>query len=169
MMHEIFLSQCIRKLKQYQGRINECVDRLTEEQIWWRGADAGNAIGNLMLHLVGNLRQWILHGVSGWPDTRIRDLEFDTRGGETAADLKTRLDEVVKQAVGAIESLTEERLLETITVQNYQVTVLEAVSHVTQHFAEHTGQIVYATKLLTGQGFDWYAHLNRKPHGHTTP
>jgi uncharacterized damage-inducible protein DinB len=168
-MHDIFLRQSARKLQQYQERINECVDRLSEEQIWWRGADAGNAVGNLMLHLSGNVRQWILHGVAGIPDTRIRDLEFDTRGGETAGELKERLGAVIEQATAIIQQISPERLVETITVQNYKVTVLEAVSHVTQHFAEHTGQIIYATKLLTGQGFDWYAHLRKNVHGETTP
>jgi uncharacterized damage-inducible protein DinB len=157
----LFLDYSVRKLKQLSGRVEDCLTRLTEEQIWARGAETENAAGNLVLHLAGNVRQWIVSAVGGLPDVRRRDEEFAARGGLPASGLAALLRETVVQAATVLEALPPERLSEQIRVQNYDVTVLEAVYHVVEHFSGHTGQIIYLTKLLTGKDLGYYRHLNR--------
>lgn len=164
-----FLDYSARKLTQLGGRIADCLDRLTEEQIWARGGTNENAVGNLVLHLCGNAGQWIGHGVGGHPDTRQRDAEFAARGDAGTAELKHLLDEVLKSATSVIANLPPGRLVESITIQGYRVTVLEAIYHVVEHFSGHTGQIQYATKLLTGADLGYYRHLPASAHGEQVP
>ena len=141
------------------GRIETCLSGLAEEQIWARSSENENAIGNLVLHLSGNVRQWIVSGVGGRPDTRQRDAEFAARGGGSGAELVACLKEAVEEAGGILAELTPERLGERIVVQHYDVTVLEAIYHVVEHFSGHTGQIIFATKMLTGADLGFYRHL----------
>jgi uncharacterized damage-inducible protein DinB len=136
---------------------------------WSRGAETQNAVGNLVLHLCGNIGQWILSGVGGEPDHRDRDAEFGARGDVSADELKQRIRDRVTAAVAVIESLTPEQLLERITVQSYDVSKLHAVYHVVAHFAEHTGQVVFATKLFTSEDLGFYRHLSKPAHGHLIP
>ena len=152
------------------GRIETCLSGLTEEQIWARSSENENAIGNLVLHLSGNVRQWIVSGVGGRPDTRQRDAEFAARGGDSGAELVARLKEAVGEAAGVLAEVTSERLSERIVVQHYDVTVLEAIYHVVEHFSGHTGQIIFATKMLTGSDLGFYRHLrDAAAHGKKTP
>jgi len=158
----VFLKFSADKLEQLCGRIENCIDKLTPEQIWARGTQNENAVGNLMLHLAGNVRQWILHGVGGQPDTRARDTEFDARGGIPAEDLKRRLRTTVDEAVSLIRALPADQLTRPRTIQkHYDVTGLEAIYHVVEHFSGHTGQIIFATKLLTGEDLGFYAYLRK--------
>jgi uncharacterized damage-inducible protein DinB len=166
----LFLDYSVRKLRELHVRIEDCLGRLTGEQIWSRGAESENAVGNLVLHLSGNVRQWIVSAVGGHPDVRQRGQEFAARGGLPAAELAARLRGAVDEAVAVLESLPPERLSQPIRVQQYDVTVLEAVYHVVEHFSGHTGQIIYATKLLTGKDLGYYRHLDAPaPHAPPTP
>lgn len=165
----LFLSYSVDKLQQLASRIHSCLDRLTDDQIWMRGHESANSTGNLVLHLSGNLRQWIGSGVAAMENIRDRDAEFAARGGVSVEVLKQRLDEAVSLAVSIIQGLSSERLGETIEVQAYQVTVLAAVYHVVEHFAQHAGQIIFATKLLTGEDLGFYGHLQAKAHHEPTP
>jgi uncharacterized damage-inducible protein DinB len=158
---ETFTKYSCEKLAQYAGRIAVCLDQLSEEQIWARGAENENAVGNLVLHLCGNVRQWIGFGVAGKPDIRVRNREFQARAGVTKDELKQRLQETVREATNIIGALPPERLNETTRVQGYDVTVLEAVYHVVEHFSHHAGQIIFATKLMTGTDLGFYRHLSR--------
>ena len=168
-MHRDFLKYSIDKLNQYEARIETCLDKLTYEQIWARGAERQNAVGNLVLHLFGNLAQWILSGVGGAPDHRDRDAEFAARGDVSADELKLRLRESVKETVAVIAALTPEQLAERIAVQGYDVSKLHAVYHVVSHFSEHAGQIIFATKLFTSDDLGFYRHLANPLHGNLTP
>ncbi len=165
----LFLDFSIRKLEQFRGRIGECVGKLNDEQIWRRSGDHDNAVGNLLLHLSGNLRQWIIAGIGGQPDTRVRDREFSARGEMTGAELMRILESTVTEAVGVLKALTPDRLMETYQPQKYRVTIMEGIYHVVEHFAQHTGQILFATKLLTGQDLGFYEHLNQPAHAEKTP
>jgi uncharacterized damage-inducible protein DinB len=153
-------------LDQLCGRIEACVAKLTPEQIWTRGGDRQNAIGNLILHLSGNVRQWILAGVGGAEDVRRRDAEFAARGGGEPAELAARLRTIVSEAQEVIRDLSAPQLLQIVTVQGYTVTKLEAIFHVVEHFAGHTFQIIFATKLLTNQDLGFYAHLSGRQEEH---
>jgi hypothetical protein len=156
-----FLNFSADKLIELLGRIETCVDKLTPEQMWMRHSENENAVGNLMLHLAGNVRQWILTGVGNAPDHRDRDGEFAARDGIGAEELKARLRSTVEDAVALIRALPAERLTEIIRPQGYEGTVLAAIYHVVEHFAGHAFQIMFATKLLTGGDLGFYAHLNR--------
>jgi len=166
----MFLNYSARKLRQLSGRIEDCLGRLTEDQIWTRGAGNENAVGNLVLHLSGNVRQWIVAAVGGRPDIRQRDAEFSARGGLARSSLAALLGGIVGEATSLIETCAPERLCEHLTVQGYNVTVLEAIYSVVEHFSGHTGQIIYATKLLTGEDLGYYSHLKTAaPHAEQTP
>lgn len=167
---ELFLRFSIEKLTQLAGRIRACLERLTPEQVWARGSESENAVGNLVLHLCGNVRQWVGFGIAGWPDVRERDSEFRARGGLGPQELSERLDATVRQATEVLRALPPERLKDRTRVQNYDVTVLEAVYHVVEHFAGHTGQILYATKQMTHEDLGFYRHLSGpQPHTERTP
>jgi uncharacterized damage-inducible protein DinB len=155
----VFLDFSSKKLKQLFSRIQDCVRKLNDEQLWARGSENENAIGNLILHLTGNVRQWIISGVGGAPDVRVRDREFSTRGGVQSAELLNGLEQTLNEADAVLASITAERLLERVTIQKYHIPVLEAVYHVVEHFAQHTGQIIFATKWMTGEDMGFYAHL----------
>lgn len=156
---EIFLKFSADKLEQLHARIEDCLARLTAEQIWTRNSDNENAAGNLVLHLSGNVRQWIGSGVAGLPDHRQRDTEFDTRGGKSTEELRELLSARVAEAVSVIRGVPPARLTERITPQGYNVTVLEAIAHVVEHFSQHTGQIILLTKMLTGDDLGYHQHL----------
>jgi uncharacterized damage-inducible protein DinB len=157
----VFLSASTRRLAQYLDRIRQCLDRLSEDQVWTRGSENENAPANLLLHLAGNVRQWIISGIGSKPDVRVRDREFSARGEISKQELLERLESAVEQASEVIAALTPERLRETVVIQGYQITVLEAVFHVVEHFAQHTGQIIFATKILTHQDLGFYRHLGK--------
>lgn len=154
-----FLRYSAAKLTQLNERIGDCVDRLSSEQIWARGSENQNALGNLMLHLAGNVTQWILHGVAGEEDRRTRAWEFSNREPISAADLKSRLGDAVERACVAIVAVPAERLADRITIQGHDVTKLEAIYHVVEHFSYHTGQIAFVTKAATGSDLGFYAYL----------
>lgn len=166
---ETFRDVAVRKLTQMAGRIDTCLSKLDEEQVWSRGSENENSIGNLILHLCGNLGQYALHGVGGAPDTRQRDGEFNARGGLSIDELRRRLASRVAEAVAVVESTPDEKLTTPIHVQNYHITVLEALFHTTEHFSHHAGQIIFATKLLTSQELGFYTHLKNPAHGEKTP
>ena len=156
---EIFLKFSVEKLEQLLARIQDCLGRLTPEQIWERGSENENAVGNLVLHLAGNIRQWIGSGIAGLADNRDRDAEFDARGGQTPAELADLIGSRVAEATSIIRSLPPAQLTEEVGPQGYKVTVLEAISHVFEHFSMHTGQIILLTKLHTGRDLAYYRHL----------
>jgi hypothetical protein len=161
-----FLTFSARKLMQLMDRIDTCVQKLTPEQIWMRAGTNQNAVGNLLLHLNGNVRQWILHGVGNEADRRDRDTEFAARDGAGANELLTGLRTTVEEAVAVLQALPPGRLMEHTQNQGYDCTVLAAIYHVVEHFAGHTFQIIYATKLCTGEDLGFYAHLTiAAPHG----
>jgi uncharacterized damage-inducible protein DinB len=161
-IEQAFLKYSAEQLLTLSGRIEDCLGRLSAEQVWSRNSDNQNAAGNIVLHLCGNLRQWIIGGVGGQPDVRDRDAEFAARGGLQPAELAAKLKATVREAAEVIRALPVERLAERKTIQKvYETTLMEAIYHVVEHFAQHTGQIIFATKLLTGEDLGYYKHLTK--------
>jgi hypothetical protein len=153
---QAFLDFSVRKLRQLTGQIEACLNKLDESQIWLRPAGPANSVGNLCLHLNGNVRQFILHGIGGHADVRVRDLEFSTTGGLSRAELFASLQQTVEEACRVLESLPDELLLKIVRPQDGNLLALDAVYQVVQHFALHTGQIMYATKNFTEQDLGFY-------------
>lgn len=162
MIEQAFLKYSAEQLLTLSGRIQDCLGRLSADQVWARNSDNQNAVGNIVLHLCGNVRQWIIGGVGGQADVRDRDAEFATRGGMQPADLAAKLKATVSEAAEVIRALPAERLAERKTIQKvYETTLMEAIYHVVEHFAQHAGQIIFATKLLTGEDLGYYKHLSK--------
>lgn len=152
----IFLRHSASKLLQMREHIHVCLNRLDDGQIWARGSGNENSIGNLVLHLCGNARQWIISGVGGEPDIRQRDHEFSATGGCAIDDLRKLLNQTIDETIAVIHRTSATRLTDQVTPQNYSVTVLEAIYQVVGHFQQHTGQIIFATKALTGADLGIY-------------
>jgi hypothetical protein len=148
MTGELFLRHSVNKLTLMTGLIEGCVLKLDFEQVW-RGPQ--NSVGNLVLHLCGNVRQWIGWSIGGLPDIRQRDLEFDAESRIGTEQLLSRLKATVGEAVVILGDLPEERLTERVATQDGEQFVLEVIYQVVGHFQQHAGQIIFATKLLTGK------------------
>lgn len=154
---QLFIDQSRRfLLAEYLYKIEQCLASLSDEDLWWRSNDVSNSVGNLLLHLAGNVRQWIVHGVGGGADVRQRQQEFDERAGGAAAPLIARLRDTLDEADRVLAGLAPADLARPLRVQGIDVTVLEAVYHVVEHFSTHVGQIVYVTKLRTGRDLRFY-------------
>ncbi len=130
----------------YVPKIERCLDVLDDADIWWRPNEQSNSIGNLILHLCGNVTMWILGGVGRLPFERHRQMEFDERRQVPAAELRRQLSAVVQQADQVLSSVDGAELLSRREIQGYDVTVLEAIYHVVEHFGMHTGQIIFLAK-----------------------
>ena|SRR5258705_2006469 len=152
-----FIAQSRRYLaSEYPAKIQRCLDVVPAEAIWRRDDDASNSIGNLLLHLSGNIRQWIVSGVGGAPDARQRRAEFDAREGDEGAALMERLLATVRDADAVLASLDAVRLAERRTIQGRDVNVLDAVYHVVEHFSMHTGQIILLAKRFAPGRLQFY-------------
>jgi hypothetical protein len=151
-----YIAWCrFRLLNQYWPRVDRCLAELTEEEVWWRQHETNNSVGNLVLHLIGNLGQFVLSGVGGQADTREKEKEFSERKPIPKALLRNQLQEALTAADKTLAGLSESRLLDTITVQGRERRVFEVIAVVVEHFALHTGQIIYITKLKTGKDLNF--------------
>ncbi len=146
---------------QHWPRLKECVEPLTVEQIWWRPNDASNSVGNLVLHLNGNVTQWIVTSFNREQDKRDRPAEFSAGGGFTAAELLARLDATMTEAARVLDRLTVDELIAPFEIQGYKTCGLDAVYHVVDHFGLHFGQIAYIAKSLTARDLGFYKELNK--------
>jgi hypothetical protein len=149
-----FLSVSCRRLEMMTECLTTCVKKLTDEQIWQRQGAYENAVANLVLHLCGNARQWIMHGVGGAPDVRMRPAEFSADGGMTGAELIALFETTISEAKDVIAVVPVERLVERITPQGRDVSVLEAIYQVVGHVQQHVGQIILVTKQMIEQDLD---------------
>jgi uncharacterized damage-inducible protein DinB len=150
----LFLNASSAKLELMTGYLTTCLNKLTDEQVWERHGAHENAVGNLVLHLCGNMRQWIMHGVGGAKDIRVRDAEFSQAEGLTVTALIEIFASTVKEAQSVIDSLPAERLAERTTPQGRDVSMLEAIYQVVGHVQQHVGQIILLTKQMTGKDLD---------------
>jgi len=160
-----FIKQSISILESKNTpKIIKCLDTLSEEQIWIRPNEASNSIGNILLHLCGNITQYIISGLGDQPDIRERDKEFSTKGGYNKEELQNKLTETLRQAVNVIGNMDESRLMKIHSVQGFYVSGVGIIVHVTEHYSHHTGQIIFWTKELTATDLGFYANtdLNKK-------
>ena len=152
---ELFLSHSTRKLEQMTAAIVLCLGKLNAEQIWRRDKANENTIGNLVLHLCGNVRQWIGFTIGGDPDIRNRPEEFSATHVDPAA-LEAKLRSTVDYALAILQRFPPENLADSVATQNGPSTALEAIYQVVGHFQQHTGQIIYATKQMSGEDLAIY-------------
>lgn len=148
---------------QYLPKIERCLERLSDEQIWWRSSPGANSIGNLVLHLCGNASQWIICGLGGKPDYRQRQTEFEERGPVPRRQLLSLLRKSVAEVDAVLADFDSTSLLHQYEIQQTQGTALSAIFHVTEHFSMHTGQIILLTKLLANVDLAFYDFASGKP------
>ncbi|MDH4042918.1 MAG: DUF1572 domain-containing protein [Gemmatimonadota bacterium] len=154
---QAFLDESRRYLTQeYAVKIRLCLAELSDEDLWWRPNEHANSIGNLVLHLAGNIRQWIVSGVGGAPDARHRQAEFDERGPLARDELLRRLDTALRDVDRVLGDLDPAVLTQDRRIQGRDTNVFRAIYHVVEHFGMHTGQIAYITKLRTGEDLGFY-------------
>jgi uncharacterized damage-inducible protein DinB len=134
----------------YLPRIEQAVAGLSTENVWWRPNAGSNSIGNLILHLDGNIRQWIVSGLGGEPDVRERNGEFAATGGHSASELASQLRATVEAADRVLARQDPSTLPEPRRIQSYDVTVMQAIYSVVEHFSMHTGQIILLAKVFKG-------------------
>jgi uncharacterized damage-inducible protein DinB len=132
---------------EYRAKLRAAVEALPTEALWWRANEESNSVGNLLAHLAGNVRQWIVGGVGGLPNVRNRAGEFAARSGATAAELLGNLERVLDEADAVLSNLSAAELATTRTIQGRELTVLAAVYHVVEHFSTHVGQIILLVKM----------------------
>lgn len=152
-----------RYLREYLMKIRLAVSMLDERVVWARPNEASNSIGNLMLHLAGNVRQWIVSGVGGAVDVRDRQSEFDQRRPVAVAELIDRLEQTIIDVDRVLGRLTADDLRTRRVIQNNDVSVFEAIYHVVEHFSMHTGQIILLAKADQADRIRFYEMVDGHP------
>jgi hypothetical protein len=161
----LFLKFSQNKLfHQYWPRLRGSVESLADEQVWWRPNPASNSVGNLLLHLNGNVGQWIVASFNKLDDARNRPAEFNERRRIPGRQLLERLEVTMQEAADVLSRLTPDDLAATFHIQGYTVSGLEAVYQVVEHFGLHYGQVLYITKQLRGEDLGFYRELNQTGH-----
>ena len=141
---------------EYPTKIERCLSTLSADALWRRSGDGTNSVGNLLLHLEGNVRQWLVSSVGGAPDHRERSAEFAAREGGDVRSLFGALSSTLTAADAVLAGLTPDDLLTHRVIQGRDVTVFDAVYHVVEHFALHTGQIILLTKAYSPGSIQFY-------------
>jgi len=138
----------------YVPRLQRALAALPEGDLWWRPHDGCLSVGTVLLHLEGNVRQWVLSGLGGIPDERDRAGEFAATATGTATDLMARLADTVTQAAALLDELGPDDEGRTLVIQGYDTNLRDAVYHVVEHFSWHTGQVVWISKARAGVDHD---------------
>lgn len=141
-------------------RIQKCLNELTEEQIWQRPNASSNSMGNLVLHLCGNIRQYVISSLGRQPDVRVRDEEFAAQGGYSRQELWDKLEETLQTAFHVIRNASDEEMMRVRSVQGFQQSGLAICLHVCEHLSYHTGQMAFWVKLLKDKDLAFYGNLN---------
>jgi uncharacterized damage-inducible protein DinB len=150
----------IHRMELSLDRIKACLEILTEEELWQRPNPASNSVGNLVLHLCGNITQYTISCLGGEVDVRERSEEFSANGGFTAAELLEKIKSVTERAIEVIQGSTKATLRENYSVQGFEYSGTAVLIHVVEHYSYHVGQIVYWTKLLHNRDLGFYANLD---------
>jgi uncharacterized damage-inducible protein DinB len=155
-----FIEQAILRMDEYLVKIEKCLDELEEKDIWLRPNESSNSIGNQILHLCGNITQYIIAGLGNEKDLRDRDREFNARGGISKPELYDKLFRVVEEAKEVIINLDQDAFRKIRSVQGFELSGIGIVLHVVEHFSYHTGQIVMWTKMIRNIDLGFYSDLN---------
>ncbi len=155
-----FIEQAVLRMDEYLVKIEKCLDELEEKDIWLRPNESTNCIGNQILHLCGNITQYIIAGLGNEKDLRDRDREFNTRGGISKPELYDKLFRVVEEAKEVIINLDQDAFRKIRSVQGFELSGIGIVLHVVEHFSYHTGQIVMWTKMIRNVDLGFYSDLD---------
>jgi len=159
-----FIEQSLDRIDQNTPKIIKCLNELEEDEIWKRPNNSSNSIGNLILHLCGNITQYIISSLGEIRDVRDRDKEFSTTDGYSRSELINKLNTILEKAKAIIQNMDAEKLLKKREVQGFQSSGMGNIIQVTEHYSYHTGQIAFWTKLLKDKDLGFYSgiDLNKK-------
>jgi len=157
---EEFIEQSILRMDEYLIKIEKCLDELNEEDIWRAPNESSNSIGSLILHLCGNITQYIISSLGNTNDIRDRDSEFNARGGISKSELYGKLMSVVNEAKNVIREVDLEGLQTIRSVQGFKLSGMGIIIHVVEHFSYHTGQIAFWTKMIKNIDLGFYSDLD---------
>lgn len=155
-----FTNEAIRRMEENTVKISKCLAELQEEQVWRRPNKYSNSTGNLILHLCGNITQYIIATLGNVADERERDKEFSAEGGLSKQALMEKLETTIGQAIRIIRTIDPSDVLRKRAVQVYELSAIGIILHVVEHYSYHTGQIAYWTKILKDKDLGFYANLN---------
>lgn len=155
-----FISQSVYRITENTRRIIKCLNEIDERETWQRSNENSNSIGNIVLHLCGNITQYAISSLGETEDIRMRDKEFSAKDGFTKTELSAKLKTTVDEAVRIIESLNEERLLKTYSVQGFNLSGIGIIIHVSEHYSYHTGQVAFWVKQLKNKALGFYSGVN---------
>lgn len=158
------INQVIFRMEENTPRIKKCLQQLSDEEVWKKSNNSSNSVGNLVLHLCGNITQYIHSALGGKEDRRVRDEEFAAKGGFTRDELLHKITATVNEAVRIIRHTGEKELVRKREVQGFNLTGIGIIIHVAEHYSYHTGQIALWTKILKDKDLGFYAgiDLNKK-------
>jgi hypothetical protein len=154
-LHAALVEAACAELEEAASRVAHCLRQLSEEQVWWRPRPEMNAIGNLMLHICGNLQQWVVSGLGEEPDRRNRPAEFAERGPIASSVLESQLTACVNRAQEVLRRLPPERWVSRIRVQGFDVTGVGALWHSVPHFRGHVQEIIHLTRVQLGPAYQF--------------
>lgn len=155
-----FIAQACYRMDESTRMLRTALDELDEADVWKRPNPASNSVGNLMLHLCGNIRQYAISALGGTEDLREREAEFAARDGADKAALLEKLLATVDEALVTIRNADADNLLRVRSVQGFRLSGLGIVLHVVEHYSYHTGQIAFWTKLLKDKDLGFYAGID---------
>jgi uncharacterized damage-inducible protein DinB len=155
-----FIEQSIYRIEKNTPRIIQCLEEMDEIEFWKSPNDHSNSVANLLLHLCGNIRQYVISALGASEDTRERDKEFSTKTGHTKSTLLNELINTISEAVGIIETMDEQRLTKIYSVQGTHLSGIGIIIHVTEHYSYHTGQIAFWTKQMRNKDLGFYANID---------
>lgn len=157
----VFVAEAHRRLVgESLPRLRQCLGLLSEEEVWIRYNDRVNSVGNLVLHLCGNARQWLGSGLAGWPDNRNRDAEFDEQGPIPKEALLRLIDQTEAMITEVLQGLRPEQLTQVHQVQVFKETGIAILVHVVEHFSYHVGQVTYFVKAHLKVDTGYYQGLD---------
>lgn len=155
-----FIAQSISRFEENTPKIEKCLSELSEDELWRRPNASSNSAGNIILHLCGNITQYILSSLGNIEDKRERDKEFTSTRVLNKAELLEKLRSTIRGAVKIMRSLNDDDLLQRHSVQGYDLSAIGIIIHVVEHYSYHTGQIIYWTKLIKDKDLGFYASVD---------
>jgi uncharacterized damage-inducible protein DinB len=155
-----FIAQCIHRIDENIKRVESCFNKLTEDEVCHKPNISTNSIGNLVLHLCGNIRQYVISSLGGAPDERQRDLEFSADGSHTKSQLLEKFMNTISEAKAVMQVVSGNELLRVRTVQGFQYSGIGIIIHITEHLSYHTGQIALITKLIKNADLGFYKGID---------
>ena len=155
-----FIEQSIYRITENTQRIIKCLQEINEMETWQSPHESSNSVGNLLLHLCGNIRQYAISALGENEDTRERDKEFSAKSGHTKSELLNGLANTITEAVDIIKNSDENRLMKMYSVQGFNLSGIGIIIHVTEHYSYHTGQIAFWTKQIRNKDLGFYANVD---------